>query len=138
MIGILLILPIIPIMITSLIISIIMRFTNIIKNKSKAMYITIILTVFIVTVVMGIFNINSRMSISKFESVILATNGLSESISNYFVLIKPIMNTLLNYNNFNGILSFVIYIIESIIAYIVIINIMSKIYLNGAKRNNYQ
>ena len=138
MIGILLILPIIPIMITSLIISIIMRFTNIIKNKSKAMYITIILTVFIVTVVMGIFNINSRMSISKFESVILATNGLSESISNYFVLIKPIMNTLLNYNNFNGILSFVIYIIESIIAYIVIINIMSKIYLKGAKRNNYQ
>ena len=138
MIGILLILPIIPIMITSLIISIIMRFTNIIKNKSKAMYITIILTVFIVTVVMGIFNKNSRMSISKFESVILATNGLSESISNYFVLIKPIMNTLLNYNNFNGILSFVIYIIESIIAYIVIINIMSKIYLNGAKRNNYQ
>lgn len=41
MIIILLILPIIPIMITSLIISVIMRFTNKIKNKNKAMYIII-------------------------------------------------------------------------------------------------
>lgn len=41
MIIILLILPIIPIMITSLIISVILRFTNKIKNKNKAMYIII-------------------------------------------------------------------------------------------------
>lgn len=138
MIGVLLVLPVIPIMITSLIIAIIMRFTNHIKNKSKSMYITIILTAIIIAIVTGLFNINSRMSVSRFKSVILAANGLSESIANYFVLIKPIMNTLLNYNNINGILNLIIYALESIVAYILIIFIMSKIYLKGAKRNNYK
>ena len=128
MIGVLLVLPVIPIMITSLIISIIMRFTNSIKNKSKSMYITIILSAIIIAIITGLFNINSKMSVSRFESVILAANGLSESIANYFVLIKPIMNTLLNYNNVNGIVNLTIYVLESIITYILIILIMSKIY----------
>ena len=102
------------------------------------MYITIILTAIIIAIVTGLFNINSRMSVSRFESVILAANGLSESIANYFVLIKPIMNTLLNYNNIYGILNLIIYAFESVVAYILIIFIMSKIYLKGAKRNNYK
>ena len=135
MIGVLLVLPVIPIMITSLIISIIMRFTNSIKNKSKSMYITIILSAIIIAIITGLFNINSKMSVSRFESVILAANGLSESIANYFVLIKPIMNTLFNVN---GIVNLTIYVLESIITYILIILIMSKIYLKGAKRNNYK
>ena len=138
MIGILLVLPIIPIMITSLIISIIMRFTNLIKNKSKSMYITIILTVLIVSLITGLFNSNSRMSVSRFENIILAANGLAESIANYFVLIKPIMKTLLNYNNINGIINFLLYVIESFVSYFLILYIMSKIYLKGAKRNNYK
>lgn len=138
MVGVLLILPIIPIMITSLVISIIMRFTNLIKNKSKSMYITIILTVLIVTLITGLFNSNSRMSVSRFENIILAANGLAESIANYFVLIKPIMNTLLNYDNINGILNLGIYVLESFVAYYIILFLMSKIYLKGAKRNNYK
>ena len=133
MIGVLLVLPIIPIMIISLIISIIMRFTNIIKNKSKSMYITILLTVFIVGIITYLFNINSRMSVSKFENIILAANGLAESISNYFILIKPIMNTLLNYNNINGFINFILYTVESVVLYLLFIAIMSKIYLKGAK-----
>ena len=133
MIGILLILPIIPIMITSLVIGIIMRFTNSIKNKSKSMYITIFLTIIIITIITGVFNANSRMSVSKFESVILAANGLAESIANYFVLIKPIMNTLLNYNNINGVVNFSLYVLESFLTYFILLFMMSKIYLKGAK-----
>lgn len=133
MIGILLILPIIPIMITSFIISIIMRFTNLIKNKTKSMYITIVLAVIIVGFVTGLFNNNYRMSVSGFENVILATNGLAESISNYFILIKPIMKIMLNYNNSLGFINFVIYFLESFITYLLLIYIMSKIYLKGAK-----
>ena len=138
MIGILLVLPIIPIMITSLITAIIMRFTNLIKNKSKSMYITIFLTIIIISLITGLFNSNSRMSVSRFENIILAANGLAESIANYFVLIKPIMKTLLNYNNINGIINFLLYVIESFISYLFILWIMSKIYLKGAKRNNYK
>ena len=90
------------------------------------------------TIVTGLFNINSKMSVSKFESVILAANGLSESIANYFVLIKPIMRTLLNYNNINGTINFILYIFESFATYLILLFVMSKIYLKGVKRNNYK
>ncbi len=132
MVIILLILPIIPILITSFVIAIIMRFTNSIKNKSKAMYITIFLSILIVGIVTSFFEANSYMSISGFENMILTANGLSEQIADSFVLIKPIMNTLLNYDNITGLQNLIIYILESFICYKVIVFLMSKIYLKGA------
>lgn len=133
MIGILLVLPVIPIMMTSLIIAIIMRFTNMIKNKSKSMYITIILTTLIVGIVIGLLNYNSSVSGEEFESAVLVANGLSESVSDFLVLIKQSQNVLLNYNRLEGFWNFLIYLAESIAVYVVIIWIMSKIYLDGAK-----
>lgn len=132
MIIILLILPVIPILITSFIISIIMRFTNSIKNKSKVMYLTIFLSIFILGIVTSLFSINSNLKFSSFENMILTANGLSEQISNSFILIKPIMNTLLNYNNIIGLQNLIIYIIESFVCYKIIVFLMSKIYLKGA------
>ena len=96
MIIILIILPVIPILITSFIIAIIMRFTNSIKNKNKAMYITIFVAIFLVGIITSFFETNSYLSISSFEDMILTANGLSEYIANSFILIKPIMNTLCN------------------------------------------
>lgn len=132
MIIILLILPVIPILITSFIISIIMRFTNSIKNKSKVMYLTIFLSIFILGIVTSLFSINSNLKFSSFENMILTANGLSEQISDSFILIKPIMNTLLNYNNIIGLQNLIIYIIESFVCYKIIVFLMSKIYLKGA------
>ena len=129
---ILLILPVIPILITSFIISIIMRFTNSIKNKSKVMYLTIFLSIFILGIVTSLFSINSNLKFSSFENMILTANGLSEQISDSFILIKPIMNTLLNYNNIIGLQNLIIYIIESFVCYKIIVFLMSKIYLKGA------
>lgn len=132
MIIILLILPVIPILITSFIISIIMRFTNSIKNKSKVMYLTIFSSIFILGIVTSLFSINSNLKFSSFENMILTANGLSEQISDSFILIKPIMNTLLNYNNIIGLQNLIIYIIESFVCYKIIVFLMSKIYLKGA------
>lgn len=132
MIIILLILPVIPILITSFIISIIMRFTNSIKNKSKVMYLTIFLSIFILGIVTSLFSINSNLKFSSFENMILTANGLSEQISDSFILIKPIMNTLLNYNNIIGLQNLMIYVIESFVCYKIIVFLMSKIYLKGA------
>ena len=132
MIMILLILPVIPISITSFIISIIMRFTNKIKNKSKAMYVTIIIAVLAVGVVTTGFEINSNFSVSEFEDIILTENALAEKIADSFILIKPIMNTLLNYDNVYGGVNLIIYIGESFILYKILVFIMSKIYLKGA------
>ena len=132
MIIILLILPVIPILITSFIISIIMRFTNSIKNKSKVMYLTIFSSIFILGIVTSLFSINSNLKFSSFENMILTANGLSEQISDSFILIKPIMNTLLNYNNIIGLQNLMIYVIESFVCYKIIVFLMSKIYLKGA------
>lgn len=128
----LLILPIIPILLTSLVIAIIMRFTNFIKNKNKVLYITIIISMFLMGFVTMIFSNNQTISVSRFRNIILKTNGLAESIADYFILIKPIMNTLLNYDNIDGLKNLILYYLESIICYFIIIFIISKIYLKGA------
>lgn len=132
MVLILLIIPIIPIMFVSIIISIIMRFTNFIKDKSKVMYITIILTILLITLFTSSFKMPSNFSVNVFQDIILQANGLAENIADSFALIKPIMNTLLNYNNITGIRNFSIYLLESILLYFVGIYFMSKIYLKGA------
>ena len=132
MIIILIILPVIPILITSFIIAIIMRFTNSIKNKNKAMYITIFVAIFLVGIITSFFETNSYLSISSFEDMILTANGLSEYIANSFILIKPIMNTLVNYDNVIGFQNLITYIVESVICYKIIVFLMSKIYLKGA------
>lgn len=132
MIAILLILPIIPILITSLVIAIIMRFTNKIKNKSKVIYITLILTTLIVGIITSSFNSQQDFSVSAVKNIILKANGVAESIADSFILIKPIMNTLLNYNNIEGFKNLVLYVIENVVCYVVVIGIMSKIYLKGA------
>lgn len=132
MVLVLLVIPVIPILITSLVIAIIMRFTNFIKNKSKVIYITIIVSMLLIGLITMALSNNKVMSVSMFKNIILKANGLAESIADYFILIKPIMNTLLNYDNFDGLKNLIIYYLESIICYITIIFIISKIYLKGA------
>lgn len=132
MIIILAILPIIPIVITSTIISIIMRFTNIIKNKTEVMYIAIIASLIALDLLFTGFNHNINFSIAEFKETVFRINGISEEIANRFVLIKPTMNTLINYNNIVGLRNCILYILESIVTYIVGVFIISKVYLKGA------
>ena len=126
------ILPIIPIVIISTIISIIMRFTNIIKNKTEVMYIAIIASLIALDLLFTGFNHNINFSIVEFKETVFRINGISEEIANRFVLIKPIMSTLLNYNNIVGLRNCILYILESIVTYIVGVFIISKVYLKGA------
>lgn len=130
---IMIVLPVIPIVLTTLIIAIIMRFTNFIKNKSKVMYITIIMTIFVSNLVLALMsNDFSQYNVGAFTRVIFSFNGLAYSISDSFRIIKPIMNVLLGYDGIVGVRNIVIYYIENIIFYIVSVFIMGKIYLKGA------
>ena len=130
-IGILIILPVIPISITACIIAIIMRFTNLMKNKSKVMYVTIVLALIVLNIVLALTG--GQVSILKlFDKQILMTeNGIANEITKGFKLIKPIMDSLQNYNSIFGLKSFAMYIIESIMIYIVTILLISPIYLKG-------
>ena len=78
---ILLVLPVIPIMITSTIIAIIMRFTNGIKNKTLVMYMTIILSLVALDFVFTGFNHSRNLNVSDFENSVLRINGISEKIA---------------------------------------------------------
>ena len=106
---IMIVLPVIPIVLTTLIIAIIMRFTNFIKNKSKVMYITIIMTIFVSNLVLALMsNDFSQYNVGAFTRVIFSFNGLAYSISDSFKIIKPIMNVLLGYDGIVGVRNIVI------------------------------
>lgn len=132
MVLILLILPVIPIIITSIVVAIIMRFTNWIKDKNMVTYITIFISFAVYALITLNFNTSTNIEISLIENLIFKANGLAESLADKFVLIKPIMNTLINYSNVEGLKNFLIFAIENILFYVLGVFIISKIYLKGA------
>lgn len=128
---ILIILPVIPICIISVLISIIMRFTNNIKNKSKAMYITIIIAIVILNIGVVIFG-GSGTEIDLFNKEVLSQeNILATNIAEHFKIIIPIMNALLNYDSLDGVINICIYIGVSILIYIVSLGVISSVFLKG-------
>ena len=129
---ILLLLPIIPIVLTSLITATIMRFTNVIKNKTQVQYITVFIIFVILGIITSLFSTGEGFSTDIFTERMLQVNGLIELISDYFVILKPIMNSLLYYQELSGLINIVIFAAESIICYYVMTWLISKVYLKGA------
>ena len=131
----LLLLPVIPIFITSLIVSIIMRVTHKIKNKNKVLYIVAILTIIAVSMIgMNFKNDSIRINyrIVDFTDMLLRTNGMSEDLSEKFIFLKPIMNIMNNYDNFDGLKNLLLFVAETIGIAGICLTSMSKIYLKGA------
>ena len=91
---ILLLLPMIPIVLTSLITSVIMRFTNVIKNKTQVQYIAIFIGFIVLAIIISLFSTGEGLSLARFTEKMLEVNGLIELISEYFVILKPIMITI--------------------------------------------
>ena len=131
---ILIIIPIIPIAIASIVMAIIMRFTNIIKDKNKVMYISIIVGFIILDLIIGIASTNISMenAAENLRGQVLELNGVANALANSFVLIKTIMNSIQNYNNVSGFLNIGLYTIVSLAFYAISILIISPIYLKGA------
>ncbi len=131
----LLLLPVIPIFITSLIVSIIMRATHKIKNKNKVLYIVAILTIIAVSMIgMNFKNDSIRINyrIVDFTDMLLRTNGMSEDLSEKFIFLKPIMNIMNNYDNIDGLKNLLLFVAETIGIAGLCLTLMSKIYLKGA------
>ena len=62
----------------------------------------------------------------------LQVNGLIELISDYFVILKPIMNSLLYYQEIAGLINLIIFAVASIACYYFMTWIISRVYLKGA------
>lgn len=129
MVIVLLLYPILPIMISSSLIIIIMRFTNIVKNKDFVQYITVGLTFAIVIAVQLMTNSQSQISNVELTEKVLEVNGLVDVYKDYFITLSPTINALLNYNNLEGLKNILILFIETFAIYAVIIFIGSKLYL---------
>ena len=127
----LLLIPIIPITLVSTIIAIIMRFTNLIKDKTKVMYITIILSIIVLNILLSILYPNAKIDVEAFRNSISVANGLSLLITNRFGFIRPIMNSLIYYDSLDGLKYVGVYLAENIAFYIASLLIISPLYLKG-------
>ena len=111
--------PIIPVSMVSGIVTIIMRFTKIIKNKEFVQYFTIVLTIFLIIAVQALSGGTGTVSNEEIASNLLKTNGLVESFSKSFFNITLIMNSILNYNNSIGLLNIFVFVLISNILFII-------------------
>lgn len=127
---ILLIFPVIPVVIISLLLTIIMKFTNIIKNKETVQYITVIISIMVVFFVQFLATgQNDDITNEELATKLLEVNSSMEEYFKFLPNVASVIETLNNYDNFDGIKNFIIFISESAILYIVVSVISSKFYI---------
>ncbi len=121
--------PIIPVVITTFIVNLILKFTNIIKNKDVVQYISVGLTLIFVILVQFLNTSNNEITNEELGNMLVEANGLIKIYSNIFITIEPTINSLLNYNNLNGIYNIAILFLETIVTYVIGSLIISKMYI---------
>ncbi len=122
-----LIFPLIPVAVISLLVTLIMKFTKIIKNKEAVQYITIVLTIFLIVALTG----TSENSVTSEEiaNSLLKYNGTIEMVIKTYPLLGIVINSLLNYNTINGVTSIAFFMILSLAVYNIVSFMISKIYV---------
>lgn len=129
---ILIFLPIIPLCITSIVVNVVIFFTSRLKSKTKIIYISIIISLIILDLIIGTMRGNG-ISFDWFSiQNLMQKNSLAINIAQNIKIIMPISNSLLNYNNINGITNLLVYIFSSVLVYIVTLILNSPLYLKGA------
>lgn len=126
----LLVFPIIPIAIVALLVSLVMKFTKLIKNKEIVQYFTIILTIFLIVVIQSIFGISNNQTQEEFAANLLQTNNIFGKYSTIFINVNLAIEAIQNYNNIVGVMNLIILVAISFLVYYVVSNIISKIYVN--------
>ena len=123
----LLLFPLIPVAAISLLVTIVMKFTKVIKNKEAVQYITVFLTIVLIIALTG----TSENSITGKEiaNSLLQYNGTIEMVSKTYPIIDMIMKALMNYNNVNGIINIGAFAIFSLFVYYIVSLLISKIYV---------
>lgn len=128
-IGCLLIFPIIPVVIVSGLITIIMKFTKIIKNKEMVQYLSILLSIFLIVIIQVFFTNSENPTKQEMANGFLKTNTMIESLYSKLPNIKLILNAISNYNNFAGLVCLIKLLSLSVIIYYAIVLFISTIYV---------
>lgn len=140
--------PIFPAIIATFFIVVFMSFTKFVKNKEKLQLIGTIVTIALVFGVQFSFFGQNDIETEQLVQMLTKTNGLVEILDDYFITLKPALNTLINYNTTSGAESVLICIGITIGFFILFVLFAQKLYLRGVigavssgkgrRKNNYK
>ena len=127
-------LPIVPLILASFIVMIIMSLTNLFKNKDKFKLFGGILAIFSV-VSLNVFIQRYVNTMSKSQLLQLLLQGHNSTVgltSKLFFSARFGTESLLNYNNFNGLLNLLIFFAVNIIFLVLFVLLGNVLYFKGA------
>ena len=136
MVIVLLIFPIIPILISSLLVLIVMSFAKFTKNRNRFQLIATILIlviVFIASFAMG----NTDSSPEELVQMVMKANGMVELVKNAFPTLGMAIESLTNVNIGIQLLNIILLIATTAIIYALYVLVGQKLYLKGAVGNLY-
>ena len=134
MVIVLLIFPIIPILISSLLVLIVMSFAKFTKNRNRFQLIATILIlviVFIASFAMG----NTDSSPEELVQMVMKANGMVELVKNAFPTLGMAIESLTNANIGIQLLNIMLLIATTAIIYALYVFVGQKLYLKGAVGN---
>lgn len=126
-----LLIPVVPVLLSSLLIIMVMKFTKIIKNKEAVQYISVFCTIILI-ILIQIFSSsmgNQEVSDAQLAEMLISQSDIINSSSNVFFTLKPALNAILNYNNIEGLKALAILSVETFLIHFIICNIVSKAYI---------
>ena len=134
MVIVLLIFPIIPILISSLLVLIVMSFAKFTKNRNRFQLIATILIlviVFVASFAMG----NTDSSPEELVQMVMKANGMVELVKNAFPTLGMAIESLTNINIGIQLLNIMLLIATTAIIYALYVLVGQKLYLKGAVGN---
>ena len=134
MVIVLLVFPIIPVLISSLLVLIVMSFAKFTKNRNRFQLIATILIlviVFVVSFAMG----NTDSSPEELVQMVMKANGMVELVKNAFPTLGMAIKSLTNINIGIQLLNIVFLIATTAVIYALYLLVGQKLYLKGAVGN---
>lgn len=128
----LLLIPIIPMLISILVVVIIMRFTGFLRNKDTVQYLSVIISMVFIFAVQYFSVSSNEMTSFVFANKLIELNGVSSMVSDFFFTIGQTMSVLTEVDKAIVFKNLGLLAIESIGLYIVGTFAISKMYLKSA------
>ena len=134
MLIVLLVFPIVPVLISSLLVLIVMSFAKFTKNRNRFQLIATILIlviVFVASFAMG----NTDSSPEELVQMVMKANGMVELVKNAFPTLGMAIESLTNINIGIQLLNIMLLIVTTAIIYALYVLVGQKLYLKGAVGN---
>lgn len=131
-------LPVIPTLISVFISVVLMRFTNVFKNKDVVQYITVILA-FALVIGMQVFMMsNQEMTEFMFANKLLEVDGMARIIADYVIIVKQAFIAVTEFENNDFIINMIYLIGEAVTAYVLVRIAYSKNLYKECNQYNFR